>query len=460
MNSKYKNPYKLFFVFTDLFALNIINLALIYYIDKHTPNYYIYTVFCIFSNIAWMVGSFSTTMYLNTELLNFKRLVIKTLSSFTAFNCLLFLFIALSSQGINLSFVFYDLSGFAIFLLFSRLLYILMITYLYRTEEHRKTIAFIGCNEHVLSLIGHLRTHNSPALIAGIFDDEKRAGFLGMPLLGGIKDCVSYAKENKITDIYATLSPKLYPILYDLAETAEKSFIRFKFVPDLSEFMNNKCYIDFIEDTAIIISLREEPLDDLSAQIMKRIFDVVISSFIVLFILSWLLPILAILIKIDSLGPVFFTQARSGKNNVPFKVIKLRTLKENPEADRLQVTRNDLRITRLGHFLRKTNLDELPQFFNVLTGDMSIVGSRPHMLKHTEEYSKIYNNYMVRHFTKPGITGWAQVNGYRGEIKKPEQLKKRIEHDIWYMENWNIWLDFKIVYLTILKTIGGDKNAF
>jgi len=459
MHSKYQNIYKTFFAFSDLFALNIINLALLFYADKFTQGYYVYTLFCIFTNIVWMICSYSTAMYVTNRLLNFKQLIKRTLISFILYNFFLFLFAQLTSETMNLSFIFYDLSGFAIFLLFSRLSYILLLTYLYRTEEYKKKIAFIGCNENVKALIDYFRTNKSSTLIAGIFDDEKQPGFPEIPLLGGINDCINYAKENKVTDIYVTLSPKLHPILYSLAETAEKSFIRFKFVPDLSEFMSNKCHIDFIEDTAVI-SLRQEPLQDLSAQIKKRIFDIGVSGIIVLFILLWLIPILAILIKIDSKGPVFFTQIRSGKNNVPFRVIKLRTLKENPDSDRLQVTRNDSRITRLGRFLRKTNLDELPQFFNVLFGDMSVVGARPHMLKHTEEYSMIYDDYMLRHFTKPGITGWAQVNGYRGEIKELQELKKRVEHDIWYMENWNLGLDLKIVFLTIFKTIKGDDHAF
>jgi putative colanic acid biosynthesis UDP-glucose lipid carrier transferase len=459
MQSKYQNIYKTFFAFSDLFGLNVINLALLFYTDKFMQGNYTNTVFCIFTNIVWMICSYGTGMYVTNRLLNFKRLVKRTLISFILYNFFLFLFAEVTSETMNRSFIFYDLSGFAMFLLFTRLSYILLLTFLYTTEEYKKKIAFIGCNKNVSSLIDYFRTNKSSTQIAGVFDDEKQAGFPEIPLLGGIKDCVNYAKENKVTDIYVTLSPKLYPILYSLAETAEKSFIRFKFIPDLSEFTDNKCHIDFIENTAVI-SIRQEPLQDLSAQIKKRIFDIAVSSIISLFILSWLIPILAILIKIDSKGPVFFTQERSGKNNVPFRVIKLRTLKENPDSDRLQVTRNDLRITRLGRFLRKTNLDELPQFFNVLFGEMSVVGARPHMLKHTEEYSMIYDDYMLRHFTKPGITGWAQVNGYRGEIKEPQQLEKRVEHDIWYMENWNIRLDLKIVFLTIFNTVKGEENAF
>jgi putative colanic acid biosynthesis UDP-glucose lipid carrier transferase len=171
-------------------------------------------------------------------------------------------------------------------------------------------------------------------------------------------------------------------------------------------------------------------------------------------------PLMALLIKLTSKGPVFFVQERSGKNNQYFYCLKFRTLDVNAEANTKQVTKDDKRITKLGRFLRKTNLDELPQFVNVLLGDMSVVGPRPHMLKHTSMFSELMAEYMIRHFVKPGVTGWAQVNGSRGEIKKHEDLRKRIEHDIWYMENWSIWLDLKIIWLTIFTTIKGDSNAY
>jgi len=166
------------------------------------------------------------------------------------------------------------------------------------------------------------------------------------------------------------------------------------------------------------------------------------------------------LIKLSSRGPVFFVQWRSGKDNKPFRCIKFRSLAVNDNANVQQVTRGDSRITPLGKFLRKTNLDELPQFLNVLAGSMSVVGPRPHMLRHTEMYSKILGQYMIRHFVKPGVTGWAQVNGFRGEIKREDQLRKRIEHDIWYLEHWSSWLDIRIILLTLYVTLKGDKNAF
>lgn len=192
----------------------------------------------------------------------------------------------------------------------------------------------------------------------------------------------------------------------------------------------------------------------------KRSFDILFSLFIILFIFSWLYPILAILIKLESAGPVFFIQIRTGRNNGNFKCYKFRSMYINGEADKKQATLNDCRITRTGAFMRKTSLDELPQFFNVLIGNMSIVGPRPHMVVQTEAYSQLTEKYKARHMLRPGITGWAQISGFRGEVKTTEAILKRVDADVWYLKNWSFLLDLKIIFLTFWITLKGDKNAY
>ena len=172
------------------------------------------------------------------------------------------------------------------------------------------------------------------------------------------------------------------------------------------------------------------------------------------------MPIIGLIILLESGRPIFFKQLRTGKDKKPFYCYKFRSMKNNSEADIKQASKNDTRVTALGKFLRKTSLDEFPQFFNVLMGDMSLCGPRPHMLKHTEEYSKLIEQYMIRHFLKPGVTGWAQINGYRGETSDPVLMEKRVEHDIWYMENWSLMLDIRIIFLTIFNIFKGEKNAY
>ena len=208
-----------------------------------------------------------------------------------------------------------------------------------------------------------------------------------------------------------------------------------------------------------IFTLRKEPLSNPIRKFGKRLFDLVFSSLFLLVSPVLFIPI-AIAVKISSPGPVFFKQKRSGLLGKEFYCYKFRTMRQNKNSDLLQATKDDPRKTRVGDFLRRTSLDELPQFINVFKGDMSIVGPRPHMLKHTEDYSKIIDQYMLRLLIKPGITGWAQVNGFRGETRELWQMEKRVEFDIWYIENWNFWLDLKIIVLTVLNAFRGEKNAF
>ena len=193
---------------------------------------------------------------------------------------------------------------------------------------------------------------------------------------------------------------------------------------------------------------------------VKRVFDVVFALLVTLLLLSWLVPLIAAIIKLDSKGPVFFKQLRTGKDGVPFYCFKFRSMYTNADADNKQASRNDSRITKIGAFMRKTSIDELPQFINVLRGEMSVVGPRPHMLQHTEEYSIAINNFMVRHTVAPGITGLAQITGYRGETKETDAMVKRVNADIHYLQNWSFSLDMKIVCLTVYQAVKGNENAF
>lgn len=192
----------------------------------------------------------------------------------------------------------------------------------------------------------------------------------------------------------------------------------------------------------------------------KRLFDIVFALLVVVLLLSWLIPLVALIIKMESKGPALFKQLRTGKDNQPFFCFKFRSMQVNDEAHHKQACKGDARITRVGAFIRKTNIDELPQFFNVLRGEMSIVGPRPHMLKHTEQYSQVVSGFMQRHTVTPGITGLAQVRGFRGETKETIAMAKRVKFDIWYIKNRSFWLDVKIVVMTMVQAVKGHDNAF
>jgi putative colanic acid biosysnthesis UDP-glucose lipid carrier transferase len=453
---KITNHRPLFFRFSflvfDFIANNFINVTLFYFIVDVSQSSK-YMLLFMTANISWMIAAYINAIYFVVETL-FRR----TLQAFLLYTALLLLFIFLYKYSYSRLFVSLSFSAFAISLVVSRTIFIGTRHFL-KSIIVTKKIVILGTNKLSKRLATNLTLPDSSNELVGFFDDEPQRNLGTYAYLGSINECLPYALLNKIDEIYSTIPPEADPTIYEIAQIAEQNFIRFKFVPDFKTFIKKRVFINFERDL-LVFSLRSEPLECIENRFKKRVFDVVFSSLVIVLILSWLIPIIAMLIKLESKGPVFFKQLRSGKNNVPFLCFKFRSLHVNANADNVQVTRNDQRFTRIGKFLRKTNIDELPQFFNVLQGYMSIVGPRPHMLKHTRQYSEIINQYMVRHFVKPGITGWAQINGYRGEIKKEEQLQKRVECDINYMENWSMWLDMRIIALTVYKTLVGDKNAF
>ena len=330
-----------------------------------------------------------------------------------------------------------------------------------KAKLQQKT-AIIGYNETGLKLAQFFNEKTSMYSFEGFFDNTDGAGYSinkDGKIVGSIENCINFAVENDIREIYSTLLPNQHEQVNSLLEVAEKNCVRVKFVGDFQPTGSVVHHVEYM-DNMPVMSLRAEPLQDWSNRAKKKVFDVILSGLVIVLILSWLVPIIAILVKLESRGPVFFKQLRSGKNNRPFWCYKFRSMRTDNHDASVQASKGDKRVTKIGAFLRKTSLDEFPQFLNVFTGDMSIVGPRPHMLKHTEQYSAIINKYMVRQFLKPGITGWAQVEGYRGETKDPKLMEKRVEHDIWYMENWSLMMDIKIIFMTVINVFKGEETAY
>ncbi|MTI30286.1 exopolysaccharide biosynthesis polyprenyl glycosylphosphotransferase, partial [Xanthovirga aplysinae] len=234
--------------------------------------------------------------------------------------------------------------------------------------------------------------------------------------------------------------------------------ISLRIVPDLKGVINNDVNLYFY-DKVPVLAVKGEPLQLLFNRVAKRVFDIVFSLFVILFLFPLIFPIISFFIKLESKGPVLFKQERPGYKNQLFVCYKFRTMTVNGATEK-QASRHDPRITRVGSFLRKTSLDELPQFFNVLKGEMSVVGPRPNLVSQLEIYSKLIDRYSLRHFVKPGITGYAQVNGYRGETQQIEKMAKRVEHDVQYMENWSFLLDCAIICKTVWNIFKGEENAY
>lgn len=324
--------------------------------------------------------------------------------------------------------------------------------------DKRRTI-IIGQSNFTSELLERFNRPDSGYTLLGQFRyNQFQNGLENTSLQDRLNNILNYAIDHKVSEIFLMHLPQENIDWKCLIKRAEEHFIRIKFVPDYDSVFAQKINLR-MEQGLPIITLRKEPLENIENRIIKRSFDVVFSLGVMLLLLWWLIPVLALIIKLTSKGSVFFVQKRSGRNGKIFNCYKLRSMYENADADSKVALKDDERLTPFGKFLRRTNLDELPQFFNVLRGEMSVVGPRPHMLKHTREYSRIVDQFMVRHFLKPGLTGWAQVNGFRGDLTG-NKMHKRVELDVWYLENWNFFLDLKVIYKTIILTIKGDKNAY
>jgi len=257
-------------------------------------------------------------------------------------------------------------------------------------------------------------------------------------------------------EVYLCVPRKERELIEQTARLSNHRVAKFYYLPTAEEKLNlQPIPIDDIGVMTTYTSPLEEPLN----RLLKRLFDIVF-SILCLIPSALLLPFIVLAIKRQSPGPVFFRQLRTGIDGRDFYCYKFRSMHVNTDADRLQATKDDPRKFPFGNFMRKTNIDELPQFWNVLVGNMSIVGPRPHMLAHTEQYDKLIDKYMVRHFVKPGITGWAQVTGFPGETRELWQMEGRVERDIWYIQHWSLWLDLRIIWMTVKTVFKRDAKAY
>ena len=463
---RYSRYLKLIFLLWDIFLLNF-SFVISYFIrfgnfDKLAKEDS--QIIFLFSNVIWILLSNYLGAYKFVRVEHIEKIISRTIKLiFFHFFILFAIILLLNFDDISrLRMLFFY--GVLILNIFSfRILFINILKKLRKSGFNFRTVVIIGYNNTGLEIHKILSKDLSYGYkILGFFDENQEYDNLpeDIKILGKINDLEHFSKTNRVHEIYFASNDYETEKVIDLIKLCENNLIRLKIVPHFKQYTDTRrVHIDFYENIPIL-SLRKEPLEIPFNRILKKAFDLLITLFILVFIASWLFPIIILFIKISSVGPIFFKQERTGLGNKTFWCYKFRTMKVNKLSNKLQATKNDPRITKIGNFLRKSNLDELPQLFNVIKGEMSLVGPRPHMLFHTDEYSSKIENYLARHFAKPGITGWAQVNGYRGETKELHQMESRIEYDIWYIENWSILLDIKIIFKTISSMIKGDKNAF
>jgi putative colanic acid biosynthesis UDP-glucose lipid carrier transferase len=439
-------------------AYFIVDNSCLFYTDRR----YLRVAFMF--NLIWLLATNITGLYKNVltkDSIKTYRGLIKTYFFFISFiSFTIIVLIGSKAYFLTRTYLFYSLAMFGFLLSLWKLIFLGIRKSERASLMNTRTFVIVGGGRIGQDLYGFFE--NNPELgykLKGFFDDNAEAVNYKDIHNGLVKDCITFVVDNKIDEIFCTLPNSESEKIEKLMIAADKNLIRFKFVPEYFDFEKRPTYIENFGHIPVI-SVRPEPLENMLNRAVKRIFDCAFSLFILLFICSWLFPILAILIKLESKGPIFFVQARSGRDNHSFNCYKFRSMRLNSDSNHKQATRDDNRITRLGAFLRRTSLDEFPQFFNVLIGNMSVVGPRPHMISHTRQYSQLIDKFMVRQFLKPGITGYAQINGLRGETKTTESMLRRVEADVWYLENWSFLLDLKIIFLTIWNLVKGDEHAF
>lgn len=433
-----------------LIDLLIINGAIFVY-QINLINIYF---FAAYSSILWFVLSFFIKFYevnRNTRIIQVITLLIKQM---VLFAIVLYAYIGFFKQPniSRLNLGNYLLLVFGLLSSFKFLVFFLLNKYRSVFRGNTRNVIVIGKNEKTRQLINTFKTRLDFGYIFKGQFSVKEDDF-------SLNKCFNFIIDNEIDEIYFSVAELSNKQINSLIDFADNNLRELKFIPDNKEIFSRKLkyeYYDYIP----ILSIRNIPLQESVNKFVKRLFDILFSLFVVVFILSWLTPILAILIKLESRGPVFFKQSRNGFNYKEFDCYKFRSMTPNKDAHLHQATKGDHRITKVGAFIRKTSIDELPQFFNVLFGDMSVVGPRPHMVTHTNMYAQKVDKFMVRHFVKPGITGLAQVSGFRGEIETDHDIINRVKYDIFYIENWSILLDIKIIVQTFVNALRGEKKAY
>lgn len=335
-----------------------------------------------------------------------------------------------------------------------------IILKLYRSKGYNyKRIVIIGSGDNALNVYNELRSSDYGYKTLGVFDDNPDQQSTALTYLGTLSQVDKFCIENKVDEIYCTLPNNEESAILRLVNFSEKNMIRFFLIPEFYSYIKRKLVLNSLQSIPLI-GIRPEPLQLVYNRILKRTFDIIFSFIILITIYPIVYLIFGIIIKLTSRGPIVFKQRRTGLQGEEFTCYKFRTMYINDKSDSLTTQHTDPRITPIGAFMRRTSIDELPQFFNALIGNMSVVGPRPHMTKQTTLYNGLIDKFMIRHMVKPGITGWAQISGYRGETKTIEQMEGRFKRDVWYIENWSFILDIKIIVVTTLQLLRGDDTVY
>lgn len=414
--------------------------------------------FLVLMNLGWFLSANILGIYRVFRLTKFTRIIIDILKQMLVFSLMAFAFFTIYSIQLPKNFVNY---------IFQMLLFFGISIVMLRSLSYflLKRWRLMGGNFRNVIIVGH---SDNVVKLANFFNVRKDFGFRfkgyfsnaesDLELAGKLNDIPAFANKVNLHQIYCNIADLQAEELNDLIRFSENNLIEIKFIPDPKVDYGQKLVLQYY-DYIPVFALREIPFQE-DIIWLKRGFDIVFSLLIIVLILSWLIPILGLIIRLESKGPILFKQKRNGLNNGEFEVLKFRSMYVNGFSNKKQTSNNDNRLTKVGKFIRKTSIDEMPQFINVFLGTMSVVGPRPHPIFLTEQYAKIIDKYMVRHFVKPGVTGLAQIKGYRGQVQDSEHMRNRIRLDKFYIENWSLMLDIEIIIKTGLNIFKKNSHIY
>ena len=451
MKKRYSHFIKPLQVLIDLLLIN----SIIYFVsDKEFLN----LSFLTFISFFWLLSSYFSGFYNVLRFTNNLRILSLSVRQFVVFILGYFAYFGVFREGDIVNNQFLILISILIAITFFKFTEQFLLNKYRSIGQNFRTTIVLGYDDSSKKVIKIFKSKaNFGYKFLGFFSDKEHSN---ADFLGGLKEVYQYVEDTVVDEIYCSISQLTNDQIKTANKFANEKGISLKLIPDSSELYSKNQSVEFYDDTLMVLNVKKLPFEFAENFYIKRVFDVVFSLFVCLFILSWLWPILFILVKLESKGPLLFRQKREGINGVEFVCYKFRSMKMNKQSDRSHTTKNDARVTKTGAFMRKTSIDELPQFINVLQGYMSIVGPRPHLGSLSIEYQKNVADYLKRHILKPGITGLAQVSGCRGEIMKEADIKNRIRFDIFYIENWSFLLDIKIILKTILNVFKGEEKAY
>lgn len=446
--SKYIRPISISF---DVLVITV--LCLFFFKELNINCLY----YLVYQTLAWGIIAFSIKFYEIYRFTTPVEITSKIVQQGILFLLVTIAFFPFSKQVLfsGKAIAYFMVTSFTLISLFKFLLFYYLKKYRIVTGSNFRNAIIIGYTPEAIRLKELFETRNDYGYrFLGYFSDKKS----NANIKGKLADLKNFVLVNKVDEIYCSLNEISNEELKDLVDFADENNKTIKFIPDTKEIYSKNLKIEYYEFFPVL-SLRRTTLHDPTTKAFKRIFDIVFSSLVIIGLLSWLTPILAIIIRIESKGPTFFRQGRPGIDEKEFFCYKFRSMKINKTTE-TEASKNDPRVTRIGRFLRKTSIDEMPQFINVLMGDMSVVGPRPHLWSQNKAYGNRIKKYMVRHYVKPGITGLAQVRGFRGEIETDEDMINRIKYDVFYIENWSLLLDIKIIVQTVINIFEGEEKAY